>query len=77
MAKYRPKRHQQPSWSMNGNYSEFPNEPCRWEKFLLAENIAEQDLKKNPKVFKFVQENADKFYVPTKVLKMYGMNWDV
>lgn len=76
MAKYRPKRHQQPAWSMKGNCSEFPIEISRWEKFLIAENIEEQDFKSNPKILKFIRENVDKFYVPTKVLKMYGFNWD-
>jgi len=72
--KYRPKAHQQPSWSIKGSGNvQIPIEPSRWEKFLLAEGIDEQDCKGNPKVMQFVKEHADRFYVPTKVLKMFGV----
>jgi hypothetical protein len=54
-----------------------PTDMCQWEKFLLAENISEQDIKNNPKVLKFISKNADKFYVPTKVLKMYGFDFEL
>ena len=75
--KPRPKPHQQPGWSIKGSaYAALPSEPSRWEKFLIAEGIEEKDFGKNPKVMKFVKENVDKFYVPTKVLKMYNMDYD-
>jgi hypothetical protein len=71
--RYRPKTQQQPGWSINGNsYPILSYEPSRWEKFLIAEQIEEKDFNSNPKVLKFVKENWDKFYVPEKVLKMYG-----
>lgn len=74
----RPKPHQQPGWSINGcSYSGLPVEPIRWEKFLLSEHIAEEDVRDNPKVLKFVKEHAERFYVPTKVLKMYGMDFEL
>ena len=41
---------------MKGNCSEFPIEISRWEKFLIAENIEEQDFKSNPKILKFIRE---------------------
>jgi hypothetical protein len=70
--RYKPKAHQQPGWSIRGGtYAALPYEISRWEKFLLAEGIEEQDVKNNPKVLSFVKENWDKFYVPEKVLKMY------
>jgi hypothetical protein len=72
---YRPKPHQSPAWSIKGGFTEIQSELSRWEKFLLAENIEEKDVKKNdPKVMDFIKQNADKFYVPTKVLKMYGVS---
>lgn len=78
MAKYRPKRHQQPSWSMKGGgFINMPIEITHWEKFLLAENIAEEDLGNNPKVAKFIQKYLDKFFIPTKVLKMYNADYDL
>lgn len=76
---YKPKPHQQPSWSIRGgSFAALPYELSRWEKFLQKENLEEEDVKKNnPKVLDFIKENAEKFYVPTKVLKMYGMNFDL
>jgi hypothetical protein len=73
---YRPKPHQHPGWSINsGSYATLPYEISRWEKFLEAENLDEKDLKNNnPKVMDFIKKNAEKFYVPTKVLKMYGVS---
>lgn len=72
---YHPKPHQSPAWSLKG-YPIISDEPSRWEKFLIAENIEEKDLGSDPKVLKFITENAEKFYVPTAVLKMYGMDYD-
>lgn len=77
MAKYRPKPHQQPKWSMKtGGYIDVPNLPTQWELFLAAEQIEEKDLKNNPKVARFVQKYLDKFYIPTVVLKMYNADYD-
>lgn len=49
---------------------------CQWEKFLLAENIADEEIRNNDKVEAFIRKNADTFYIPTTVLKAYGMNWE-
>jgi len=74
---YKPKPHQQPGWSIKGNLSvAIPNEMCQWEKFLLAENIADEEIGNNDKVEAFIRKNADTFYIPTTVLKAYGMNWE-
>lgn len=78
MKKYRPKPHQCPSWSIKGgSYIAIPDEITKWELFLLEENIEESNVGNNSKVAKFVQKNWDKFYIPTKVLKMYGMDWEM
>jgi hypothetical protein len=72
-------RHRQnPAWSLNGSsYPELPIQPSQWEKFLLAENMEEKDaLKQNPKVLAFLIKNCRTYFVPTKVLKLYGMDWD-
>lgn len=75
--KYRPKPHQSPGWSLNGAaHIDIPNEPTRWDKFLLAEKIKDNDLDNNPKVRAFIAKNARTYFVPTKVLKMYGMDGD-
>lgn len=73
---YRLKAHQYPSWSLSaGSFTGIPNEPSRWEKFLEAENLDEKDVRKNnPKVLDFVIKNYRQYFVPTKVLKMYGMD---
>lgn len=78
MSKYRLKPHQFPSWSINlGSYPELSNEPSRWEKFLEAENLDEKDVKKNnPKVREFVVKHYRSYFVPMKVLKMYGMEYE-
>jgi len=67
-----------PAWSLNGGqYTDVPPEPSRWDQFLAAENLEEQDaLKHNPKVREFVVRNHRTFFVPTKVLKMYHMDWN-
>lgn len=76
--KYRPKPHQSPGWSIKGGANlTVPNEPTKWELFLLEENLDENKVGNNAKVLGFLQKNWDKFYIPTKVLKMYGMDWDV
>ena len=74
---YKRKPHQNPAWSINGTvYPELPNEPSRWDQFLAAERLDEKDaLKKNPKVKDFVAKHHRSFFVPTKVLKVYGMDW--
>ena len=61
-------------WSIGStNYPEVPNEPTMWERFLLAEGLEEDHLPhNNPKVMLFIMKNAQRFYVPTKVLKLYG-----
>jgi hypothetical protein len=75
--KYRPKPHQHPGWTIKGvaNF-DVPNELTRWEKFLLAEQISDKELWNNPKVMKFIVKYARTYFVPTKVLQMYGMDWD-
>lgn len=78
MAKYRPKPHQQPKWSMKtGGYIDVPNLPTKWELFLISENLEEGKLSNNSKVLTFVEKYWDKFYIPTAVLKMYGRDWEV
>lgn len=75
--KYKPKAHQQPGWSIRGRANiDVPNELTKWELFLLAENLDDGKIGNNAKVLKFIQKNFDKFYIPTKVLKMYGMDWE-
>jgi len=69
--------HQPPSWSLNGSsYPALPNLPSKWEQFLLAENIAEQDFGTNPKVLDFVIKNSRHYFVPTKVLRLYGLDYE-
>lgn len=76
--KYRPKPHQSPGWSIKGGTNiDIPNGPTKWEQFLLEEKIDEKNLRNNHKVFRFIDKNWDKFYIPTNVLKMYGDNWEV
>ena len=67
-----------PAWSLNGgNYPDLPVEPSRWEQFLASEGLKEQDIKShNPKVRDFVVRNFRTYFVPMKVLKMYGLDWD-
>lgn len=78
MARYRPKPHQCPSWSIKGGaHLDIPDGPTQWEKFLIAENLEESNIGNNSKVLKFIQKNWDKLYIPTKVLKMYGMDWEM
>jgi hypothetical protein len=62
-------------WSIRGSsHLDIPDQPSRWEKFLEAEHLDEKDLKKkNPKVLDFVVKNHRTYFVPTKILKMYGM----
>lgn len=75
--KYKPKPHQSPGWSIKGGAnSTIPNELTNWEKFLIAEDLDESRLGNNAKVLGFLQKNWDKFYIPTKVLKMYGMDYE-
>lgn len=75
--KYRPKPHQSPGWSIKGGaHIDVPNELTKWEKFLLEEDLDESKIVNNAKVLKFINKNWDKFYIPTSVLKMYGMDWD-
>lgn len=76
--KYRRKPQQSPRWSIKGSACiDVPNEPTRWELFLLAENLEDSKLDNNSKVLKFVKQNWDKFYIPTNVLKMYGMDGEL
>lgn len=63
-----------PAWSLNGSSYTIPDELSHWEKFLEAEQIAEQDFGSNPKVLDFLVKNARHYFVPTKVLKLYGMD---
>lgn len=75
--RYRPKPHQSPKWSLNGVAQiDVPNEPSRWEKFLLEEQIEDKDIGSDPRVLKFLMKNYRTYFVPTKVLKMYGMEWE-
>ncbi len=69
-------RHRQhPAWSISGSsYPVVPDEPSRWDQFLLKENIEEQDFGANPKVLDFILKNARHYFVPTKVLKLYGLD---
>ena len=74
---YPPKASQHAAWSLvGGGYPEVPNELTKWELFLLAEGLEEDNVRNNPKVLDFILKNAHKFYVPTKVLKMYGADFD-
>lgn len=74
---HRPKAHQQPGWSLTGgSYAGLPYERSRWEKFLEAEHLDESDLGNNPKVLDFLVKNAHTYFVPTKVLRMYNMEFD-
>lgn len=71
----RPNLNQCPSWSINGNSSEdIPPEPNHWDKFIEAEHLEDKDLKNNPKVLSYILKIYEDFYVPTKVLKMYGIS---
>lgn len=72
---YKPKSHQMPAWSLvSGTYPGVPDEPSKWEKFLLAEQIDEKDAGDNPKVLAFILKNCRTYFVPTKVLKLYGLD---
>lgn len=69
--------HQPPSWSINGSsYPSIPDESTKWEIFLLAENIADKDIRNNPKVLDFITKYARTYFVPTKVLKLYGAYYE-
>ena len=72
------KHHRQHSWSVNGSsYPVVPDQPSHWELFLAAEKLDEQELgRNNPLVMKFILQNSQRFYVPTKILKMYGVDFD-
>jgi hypothetical protein len=71
-------RHRQaPPWSINGSsYPALPDEPSRWDKFLVAENLEGKDLRNNPKVRDFIVKYSRTYFIPTKVLKWYGMDFD-
>lgn len=65
-----------PAWSLNGSSCpDIPNELSRWEKFIEAEHLEDKDLKNNKKVLDFILNNYRQYYVPTKVLRMYGREW--
>lgn len=74
----KPKPHQSPGWSLKGqsHAANPPTEPCRWDKFLEEEKIEEKDIGTDAKVWRFVKHNYDKFYIPTKVLKMWNMDYE-
>ena len=65
-----------PAWSINGGTYIIPDQPSKWEQFLEAENIAEQDFGSNPKVLEFAVKNARHYFIPTKVLRMYGLDFE-
>ena len=46
-----------------------------WELFLIAEGIEEDKAIGNPKVLDFIVKNSHLYFVPTKVLKAYKMEW--
>jgi len=75
MKKYRPKATQSPGWSINGSiYTDVPNELTHWEKFLIDEEISTKDIENNPKVIVFISKNSHLYFIPTAVLKMYGVD---
>jgi hypothetical protein len=69
------KGHTSPAWSLQG-YPDIPDEPCHWELFLITEGIEAKDFENNPKVLDFIVKHARTYYVPTEVLKMWGMDED-
>ena len=65
-----------PAWSIKGCiYEDIPNELSHWELFLLAEGMEEDNVRDNPKVLDFILKNSHLYFVPTKVLKAYKMEW--
>lgn len=65
-----------PAWSIKGCiYEDIPNELSHWELFLIAEGIEEDKAIGNPKVLEFIVKNSHLYFVPTKVLKAYKMEW--
>jgi hypothetical protein len=75
--KHRPQPHQFPAWSIKGAaFAIAPIELTHWEKFLLDEGIEEDRIKNNAKVKAFVALNADLYFIPVKVLEMYGVTVD-
>jgi hypothetical protein len=72
----RPNSRQVPAWSINGgNYPTIPDEPSRWDQFLAAEGLDEDGLKHSSKVQKFVVQHYRTYFIPVKILKMYGLEW--
>ena len=65
-----------PAWSIKGCiYEDIPDIPTHWELFLEAEGIEEDNVRDNPKVLDFILKNSHLYFVPTKVLKAYKMEW--
>jgi hypothetical protein len=76
---YRPKPHQSPAWSIKGGSAnvDIPVGPTMWEKFLVEEELEEDSIRSNnTKVLLFIQVNLEKYYIPTRILKMYNMDWE-
>ena len=74
----KPQAHQYPGYYLRSGTCavDMPYEMSRWEKFLLAENLDENNLTRNPKVRDFVIKHARSYFVPVKVLRMYGMDFE-
>ena len=71
------KHHRQHSWSVNGSsYPAVPDQPSHWELFLAAEGLDEKNLSNNPKVLKFILKYARTYFIPTKILKLYGQDYE-
>jgi hypothetical protein len=72
-----PNPHTPPKWSINGNIlPDIPDTPTHWEQFLEAEHIEEKDFKNNKKVLDFIHKYVRIYFIPTKVLRMYGEDWN-
>lgn len=65
-----------PSWSLKGASYTVPDQLSQWELFLLTEGISDKDLNNNPKVLKFILKNVRTYFIPTKILKLYGQDYD-
>ncbi len=73
----RKRRNSLRPWSMNGNhYPDIPDGPTHWEIFLEKEGIGTENIYDNPKVNRFIIENIDRYFIPVRILTMYGFEID-